>query len=281
VRPTTQRPDLRQWIAAAIAVSGLAAGTAAAQDLAYTGGLQVSTGHYLFETRTNSLYLLSGLDLTAGRLRVGASIPVIVQSTPWITSGPVPLPSGGREAGELTRQMGRGQRRIVLPVAGLETQAGIGDPLLRGDAELLRDGPGRASLRIGVSAKAPVASVDDGFSTGAWDYGAGLSAFKQLGVHSASGEVGFWRFGDLDDLALNDAWSYGAAYGRTIGGGDWSVVVSASGFSAILPGESPLVQVGFGLGRLLSPRRALTITASFGVTDTAPDVSVGLGWRVG
>jgi hypothetical protein len=252
------------------------------QELAYTGGIQFATGRYLFETRTNSAYVLSGLDLSAGPVRLGASIPVVVQSTPWITYGPVPLPSGGQQAGEVTRQSGRGQRRIVLPIATVNgTHAGLGDPLLRADVELARDSGGRPSIRVGASAKAPLASIDDGFGTGEWDYGAGLTLSKQFGPHTLSGDVAFWRFGDLDDLALEDAWAYGLSYGRRLAGGRWSLLASGSGYTTIIPGEDPPVQVGVGIGRIFSSRRAVTGTVSVGVTDTAPDVSVGFGWRVG
>jgi hypothetical protein len=253
---------------------------ALAQEVAYTGGLQVATGRYLFETRTNSLYVLSGLDLSAGALRLGASIPVVVQSTPWISYGPVPLPSGGREAGEVTRQMGRGQHRIVLPVTGMDTHSGVGDPLVRADVELIRDARYRPSIRIGATAKPPLASVDDGFSTGEWDYGGGLYLSKRLGVHSVSADVAFWRFGDLDELVLEDAWAYALSYGRSLAAGHWSLLFSGSGYSTVIAGEDPPVQVGLGVGRIFSPRRAMTGSLSLGVTDTAPDLSAGLGWRV-
>jgi hypothetical protein len=253
---------------------------AAAQDVAYTGGVQFATGRYLFETRTNSVYVLSGLDVAAGPLRLAASIPVVVQSTPWITSGPVPLPAGGQQAGELTRQMGRGHRRIVLPATGLETLVGFGDPLLRGEVELVRDAPNHPSVRVLAGAKPPLASIDDGFSTGAWDYGTGVSVSKRAGVHSFSADASFWHFGDLEELPLKDAWSYSASYGRVLAGGRWSLFVSGSGFTTIIDGQDPPVQIALGIGRAFSSRRALTGMLSFGVTDTAPDVTVGIGWRL-
>jgi hypothetical protein len=268
-------------LATALALACTCASAATAQEVAYTGGLQFSTGKYLFESRTESVYLLSGVDVEMGRVRLTASLPFIIQNTPWIAYGPVPLPSGGRRAGEITRQTGRGQRRILLPVADVETLAGIGDPLLHADVEVLRAAPGRASIRLGADAKLPVTSASDGFGTGEWDFGASVSVFKSAGVHSLSGDLAFWRFGDMDDLVLEDAWAYSAAYGRALASGRWSVVVSASGFSSIIDGHDPPVQVGVGLGRVFSSRGMLTGMLSFGMTDTAPDISVGLGWRVG
>jgi hypothetical protein len=269
----------RRLVVAALALFGPLVGSASAQEIAYNGGIQFATGRYLFDTRTASLYVLSGIDLAAGPVRLGASIPVVLQSTPWIAYGPVPLPSGGRQAGEVSRQTGRGQRRIALPIVERDTHGGFGDPLLRADVELVRDGGARPSIRLGVGAKPPLASVDSGFSTGAWDYGTGLSVSKRAGLHLLSAEVSYWRFGDMEDLVLDDAWSYGAAYGRGLASGRWSLLFAVSGFTSIIDGQDPPVQIGVGIGRIFSPRRALTGNVSFGLTNTAPDVSVGIGWR--
>jgi hypothetical protein len=256
-------------------------GTASAQEVAYSGGLQFATGDYLFETRTDSLYVVSGLDLTAGRIRLGARIPFIVQSTPLIASGPVPVPTGGEQAGEVRRQSGRGQHRVVLPEVAPATHAGFGDPLLTAQVDVLREAAGRPSIRLGGSAKPPVASTVTGLSTGAWDVGTGVSVSKSAGVHMVSGDVSYWRFGDMDDLPLENAWSYAAAYGRFLGAGRWSMLVSASGFTSIIDGQAPPVQLGIGIGRVFSSNRSMTGNVSIGLTNTAPDVTAGIGWRFG
>jgi hypothetical protein len=258
----------------------LAAGAASAQEIAYTGGVHFATGRYLFDTRTNSVYVLTGVEMAAGPVRLSGSIPVVLQTTPWITYGPVPVPSGGRLTRDVVQQLRRGQRRIALPATGQETHGGFGDPLLRGDVELLGPGVRRTSLRLGASAKPPVASTEHGLGTGAWDYGAGMLVSTRAGVHSVSVDVAYWHIGDLDDLPLANAWAYGVAYGRTLTGGRWVLLASASGFSTIIEGQDPPLQAGVGLGRVFTSGHALTGTVSFGVTSSAPAVSVGLGWRL-
>ncbi len=226
---TTSAPP---HLASAAVVLVLALGTtraASAQDVTYNGSIQVASGTYLFETRTTSLYLLSGIELTTGPLRLGASLPLIVQNTPWIAYGPVPVPSGGRQAAEVGRQTRQGRRRIALPTVVSDTHSGVGDPLLHAQVALVRDARSRPSLRVGASAKAPVSSAEDGFGTGAWDYGAGLLVSKQFGVHLVSADL-FWRhLGDLDELPLENAWSWTAAYGRLIASDRWSLQFSAAG----------------------------------------------------
>ncbi len=269
------------WLGVAAPVS--------AQSVTYTGSVQVSTGDYIFTDRTTSLYFVSGLELAAGPVRVSGTVPVIGQSTPWVTYGPTVVPSGGAAGGEVARQVGgrraggaRGRTIVTLPVPeeGVGYSTGLGDPLVRADLELMTDRGSRPSLRINASTKVPVAEMDGGFGTGAWDVGGGLSLAKRLGRGSLFMDVSYWDFGDLPDLELQNALAYGLAYGRVLGSGRWSVLTSISSWTSIVDGADPPVQLGVGLSRLFSTGRSVSVTAGVGLTETAPDVSIALGWRL-
>lgn len=52
------------------------------------------------------------------------------------------------------------------------------------------------------------------------------------------------------------------------------------GLTSVIDGQDPPVQFGAAIGRLFSPRRTLIGNVTVGLTDTAPDVTVGLGWRL-
>jgi hypothetical protein len=260
----------------------------AGQQVVYTGTVQVSSGDYIFTERTTSLYFVNGLEVSAGSVRLSGTLPVVSQSTPWVTYGSVPIPSGGAGGGEVARQMGRmsgkgGRTVVILPVPdeGLVHQTGIGDPLVHADVEVVADRGSQPALRFNVSGKIPVTDPDDGFGTGEWDYGAGVSLAKQRGRHSVFVDVAYWRFGDLPDLELKDGVAYGVGYGQVLGTGRWSVLASVSGWTSILDGADPPVRVGLGLSRLLTPGRSLSLIAGVGLTETAPDVSIALGWRLG
>lgn len=270
------------------------AAPAIAQSVVYTGAVSVSSGDYIFAERTTGVFIVNGLEFAVGPVRVSGTVPVITQSTPWVTYGSVPVPSGGALGGEVARQVGsrgrgagtstgpEGRTAVVLPVAeGVAYTTSVGDPLVGANVELTSDGGSWPSLRVNTSAKVPLADPDDGFGTGAWDYGAGLSLAKRVRRGTLFAEIGYMRFGDLPELTLKDAANYSVAYGQVLGAGRWSVLTSFSGWSTIIDGADPPIMVGVGLARVFESGHSVSLNANVGVSETAPDVSLALGWRIG
>jgi len=267
-----------------------AATPAGAQSLTYTGVLTGSTGEYIFTERTTSASLLSGLEIAVGRMTASASLPVIGQTTPWVAQGPVPVPSGGRYSGEVAAQVdqrrrtGRmGRTDVTLPPSeeGIGSSFGVGDPMFRADVELLAGTSSRPSVRVSAAAKAPLADPDDGFGTGAWDYGVGAAVAARVGQRgTVLADVAYWRFGDLPDLELRDGAGYSLGYGHLLGLGRWSLLGSVAGWTTIIDGAAPPLQLGAGISRLLDTGRSVSLNVGVGLTETAPDLSVGVGWRL-
>ena len=54
------------------------------------------------------MYIVSALDAEKGPLRILASVPVIHQSTPWITYAPLIVLSGGCQSANVADQIRRG-----------------------------------------------------------------------------------------------------------------------------------------------------------------------------
>lgn len=258
---------------------------AIAQDVAYSGSVQFSTGEYIFAQRTHSLYLVNGLTGSQGRLTLNASVPLILQSTPWVSyAGGGLVPSGGTQHGEVSGHMGRGRfdrDGVRLADTTSYEEIGLGDPLARLDLEVLRGSGSLPAIRVNVSAKAPIADLDRGFGTGEWDYSAGLSITRGFGTTFVFVDVAYWVLGDLPDLELQDPVAYSLAVGRALGAGRWGLLGSISGFTRILPDTDPPLHVGLGLSRILEARRSLSAGVSFGLTESSPDVSASFGWRIG
>jgi hypothetical protein len=128
-----------------------------------------------------------------------------------------------------SRQIPSNSRQPSSKIEDLVYQTGVGDPLVRGDVEILRDTASRPSLRLHAAAKLPLMDPGDGFSTGEWDVGSGISLAKRVGHNAVFADVAYWRFGDPPGLELKDAVAYSAAYGRTMPNGRWSIMASVSG----------------------------------------------------
>lgn len=250
------------------------------QEITYTGSLQFSTGDYIFTERTNSFYLFSGLAVSAGPLGVSASIPVIMQSTPWVSYGGTGMiPSGGIQHSEVGQRK-RG-RKVALPDTIESEDVGLGDPLLRADVELLKAGKILPSVHIAAQLKVPLTDVDQGFGTGEWDYGGGVSLTKAVGGNFVFVDVTYWVLGDLPDLELQDPVAYSVTLCRPLTGGRFAVLASFLGYTEIIEDADPPAQVNLALTYRLASGRSLSASMVFGVRESSPDFSVSLGWRIG
>lgn len=303
-------------VAAAILLCAPAA--ALSQEVSYSGSFQYATGEYYFAERTHSAYLLTGLTVEVDRVRVSADVPVIWQSTPWVSYVPGRgLPTGGTQEGETRDGLGQRDRgaggdgggrgggmpagasaatggpapgagaatvrdgRVVLEDTTTYEDVGVGDPGLRAEVDLLRPGAGPWSVVLGGELKAPLADPDQGFGTGEWDGGISLSVARRISSTFLFGELGYRVLGDMEELELHDPLSYSAGVGRTAGDGKVALLASVSGFSRIVDGTDPPVELGAGLSYRISPRRSVSVNASVGLTESSPDLSLAAGWTIG
>lgn len=275
-----------RWVVLLTAAALASTPTGAAQGVLYSGSLQAATGDYLFTERTNSVYFNNGLTFASDRLRVSLSLPVIVQSTPWVTAsaaGTVGLPTGGPHSGSVGTSRGQGRTdRDPIQLADTASVAtvGAGDPSLFVSARVVRETTTWPTVRLIGSIKAPLADASAGFSTGGWDTSLGLSLSKAVGMWFIAADLAAWRFGDLDDLELQDALGYSASLGRAFEGGRFGLMATVSGFTEVIDGVAPPVQVGLGANVRISTRFALSANAALGLTEASPDLAGGLGWHL-
>lgn len=265
-----------------------ATGAAPAQAVSWTGAVQGSSGDYGFGERTSSLSITNGLTLSAGRLRVSASLPLIMQSNPWVTQvGAGRFPYGGPRHGasdSVSMHAGPGHGGGGGGPAGADTGSfdtiGIGDPLMFATLELARTARGNVSLSATTGVKAPVGSVSQGFSTGEWDYGGGLALSAGSGRALLLLDAMYWKLGDMPGLELRDGVSYGATVGTFVGRRRVSLLASILGSSRVTDAASAPVQLGVAVGYLSSARRSVNVGIYAGLTQSAPDISLTIGWGV-
>ena len=284
-------------LTAVVIAAAMAAATASlpAQTLTYTGALQGATGNYIFSQSTTTASLSSGLFLQVGRFSLSASIPLLYQSTPWISqSGAGMIPTGGPESG--TAHMGKGgggggsgtmgaisvagATGIVMPDTVQYDKTGVGDPTAFASMRLLEDGPGVPSIRVSAAVKFPVADVRTGFGTGEWDYGAGAGLSKQLGATFIAADVVYWWLGDMPDLAFDNPVTVAAMVSRLVAADRYSVFVNAWGSTKTLSDTDAPAQLGAGVCRMQNGMCVLGFGVSFGLTSASPDVSGSITWQV-
>jgi len=279
-------------IAILLAISGIY--PLYAQQLSYTGSVQYAGGNYYFTERTYSFYFTNGLTFRRDGYSFSVSVPFIIQNSPWVSytqSGF--LPTGGPQNGYVGGKGGmngqsgtgmsssRGRRRIDIPDTTSYNRSSFSDPTLSMGIPLINSVTSNfaTSLRLLGDLKIPLADPDQGYGTGAWDGGLGISLSQRVQSWFILLNMQYWWFGDMPDLKLNDALSYGGGIGKSFNKGKWLVLGSFNGMTRIISDTDPPLNVGGGISYSLSPKSMISGNVSFGLSDSSADFLVGAGWQ--
>lgn len=267
-------------MAGAVLMALAAVPAASAGKVIYTGSLQWAQGNYFFNQTTQGIFLFNGFSVSTEGFTLSASVPLIYQSTPYISySGVGLLPSGGTESVEVGRR--HGKEPVILPEPVDYKQYGIGDPLLSMGVRLWKESQILPSLQLVAQAKVPLASPESGFGTGKWDYSGGVSLVKKVGGVFLFADLNYWKLGDLPDLELKDTWAYALSLGFPLSGGKYALMVSYSAMTEILSEVEPPSSLGAGISVKVGPKSSLMINSVFGLSEANADFSLSIGWSVG
>lgn len=278
------------WAAAAVLV-----GSAAAQEVSYSGSVQYTSGSYIFADPTWTWGFHTGLAVRWGVLRAGGSVPILVQSSGAVSMvGGVPVPTGGRDheavAGRRRGQpgaQGSDPMAVVVTdtgsavVAAGATGAVVGDPLLTSGLVLHEGDRGFVrGVELTGAAKVPVTDLESGVGTGEWDVGLGAVAVLAVGRVLAYLDGAYWWYGDLPGLELRDGPSWAAGLSVPVGGRVWAMAMAAR-TSRILEGVDPGMSGSLGFAYRLSRAWSLSLLVGTGFSESSPDLMVSAGWRWG
>ena len=222
------------------------------------GGLSLARGDYVYTTPTSSAAASLGLAWSTPRLTARLTVPFFVRDTRLLTVrgfepvDPEPLATGAEYTGSLAD-----------PVAQLFVSAHRGD---------------RTAVGLSVSLKIPVLEAGD-FGTGRWDLGGGLSLSRFVGAGTLVGlDLVYWHLGDPPELDLQDTVTGTLTIGRPLGR-LWSLSASLSGGRSAVAGYADPWWASLLISRVF-PRGIWGLSTSVGLTDTAPDFSLSLLYRL-
>jgi len=268
------------------------------QSVRYSGALQYATGSYVFDARSHSVSLRSGLSVEAGRFDASVSIPVILRNGGVLsTVGDRLVPTGGEGHGVMTGR--RSGDRIRTHDGGGMGPGGmhpapdstvhfseayvlrVGDPFLRVSGQVLGDRGPLRSLRGTGAVKVPTSDLDSGVGTGEWDYGLGASATVLVGSLFVMGDAEYWWYGDLPDLELRDGLSWGTALAGLAFERRISLMATVSGSSRPIRTMDPPLNLGVAAGYRLANDWSMSTGVTVGLTESAADVAIYLGWSRG
>jgi hypothetical protein len=270
-------------LATALAVVG-SPSLGVSQSLTWGMTLGLATGSYSMSERTNTIVVETSAALSTGRWRLQLWLPVIAQNSPYVTySGRMALPTGhhyGEGHGDHGGGMGGNHHTHHVPDPDTIAfdEAGIGDPVLRGDLMLAHSIGLGMELDGFAAIKASVASEASGFGTGAWDYGAGLTLSRAGRQSAVALELGYVRLGDPETIELLDPVTARLTYSHRIGGGENAIGGYLRGSTATVADTEAPVEAAVFVTHRLGGGAQVDLTLSAGLTATAPDAALRLGW---
>lgn len=248
-------PRLRDLAVAALTL--LVPAPAVAQGVFLEGGASFARGDYVYTTPTSSAAASLGVAWSTPRLTARLSVPYFLRDTRLLTVRGLE-PAEPESPGEA------------------EYSGSLADPVAQVYMQAYRDA--RAVVGVSASVKFPVLDAGD-FGTGSLDVGAGVSLSRFVSDRTLLGlDLGYWHLGDPPDLDLQDTVAGTLTVGRPLGR-LWSASASLSGGRSAVAGYSNPWWVSFLVSRV-STGGIWGLTTSFGLTDTAPDVTLGLLFRL-
>lgn len=269
---------MRPRLLLAGALVALAGTPLSGQEIRYSGSLGYATGSYTLQERTSSFSILNGLALTGSRWSLSADLPLIVQNSTAVSYvGGIQIPTGPSRDGMPGGRPGDGSGSEETTQA---FDAVVGDPVLRATLTPYEGFGTLRFLEVQAMAKAPVADPATGVGTGQWDAGGGMAVGFGFGQTYLFADASVWVPGDMPDLELNTYGTLAAGLGQPLGD-RWTALASVTVSSAIIDGISPPATLGGSLGLRIAEGRSLNVGASVGLTDSAPDLSIYLGWSAG
>lgn len=272
--------------AVAVVAAQLLAPGALGAEVRYEGGLSGATGKYIFDARTTTLSLSTGLSWRADRFTARVAIPLVLQNSTLVSgTGAGAMPSGGSLSGAVSDsgRDGMGGRRAVarrnIPTPDTSVPGyslALGDPVMAATIRIVESDGGAAA--VGAAVKAPAADSSE-YGTGEWDFGGTASLSRRIGDRFTLGlDASWWKLGDLSDLDFRDPVT-GSLSATRLFSTRWGGTLSVTAGTSALRGYAAPVALGAALVHG-GESASWGVNLSVGLTETLPDVAVGVIWSV-
>lgn len=264
---------------------GLITTDSSAQQVHYHGSIQFASGKYYFGETSQSMYLNNGVSVSYSKVHIGADLPYVLQNTPWISYSSVGgIATGGPQHGAVSQHTGKGQKgrrtTIEIPDTASYTQSGFSDPTVNIRYDIFTSYNKHQMLSLTSAAKIPFAEPDMGFGTGEWDFSVGASFVSRTQNWFWNANAAYWYFGDLPELVLKEALSYGIGVGRSFVSHTLMTFLTFQGMTKVIGGTEAPLSTGVGLSYKVGPNATLSTNMAIGISEAMPDYSLGIGWNI-
>ena len=234
-------------------------------DWKVTTAATYETGKFGTDTTTNTLYVPVMLKRYFDRWNVSLTIPYIYQET-----GPGVAAIGGQPF--QIRKTSGGSR---------VSDEGLGDLVLKGGYDLLREEEQPFNLAVIGKIKFPTADDQEGLGTGEYDEGTGLEASKRLNAQwTVFSDIYYTFIGSPPGTDLNDETTFDIGLGYDLTADD-ILSVFYTEKTALLDGRPDPRDLDFNWEHKLNKTTKFFTGFSVGLSDGSPDFGVtgGMAFR--
>ena len=231
-----------------------------AHDWTVTSSVNYSTGDFGTNTTTRTVYVPFTLQRNFTQGRVYATLPYISQK-----SGP-----GVRGFNGLPFRTGQ-------TGTGNGWESGVGDIILGGSYDLLREPEKPFDLSAFGSIKFPTADDGKGLGTGEFDETLGLAASKSLDKNwSILGRLGYTFIGDPPGINFKNQFFYAAGVGYQWTDATFSSIVYEER-TRLVNGQPNPRDLVLGVDHKLSETLGIFANLGFGLSNSSPDTFATAG----
>lgn len=205
------------------------------------------------------------------------NIPVVLQNTNLVTSvGGMLIPHGNSQQMMGGGGMGGGQMGSSM-TSSSSLISGLGDLYASGNYKVFHQKDLFPAMYADLQVKVPTGSTTDNFSTGKFDFGAGVSLRETVESYVGFFDFGYLNIGKTPGLNYTNPFTFGIGIGKFFNDGQYSLLAYYQNYTRIISGYSPPRSLALGLSCKIESSTVLSVIASAGLSQTSP----ALGFSVG
>ncbi len=224
-----------------------------------------NNGYYIYNKAVQTYYMNLGMRYNSGNLMISGYVPFIFQNDIFADS----TPSDQFQ-----------NNHMVDDPNGHNYNSGIGDVFLYGEYRLLQPLRALPTVYVTAQVKIPTSASLSLFSTGEFDFGAGLALRQWFGTYYGFINGGYLYLGNPPGINYQNPFSFGIGAGKFFSHGRYSVNLYFRTYTEIIDAVEPPRQASLGFSAALSRGTLLSLYLIKGFGESSPDFAftAGLEW---
>lgn len=243
---------------------------------------QLVNGDYFSDTPNSTYYFSTGLRYQTARWNLSARVPIVARNSDLMTqTGGMFFPTGQSHHGNENDSRGSHHDGGMMGNSMLANfEFGLGDVYLYGEYLLFSEQGVVPTVAATGQMKIPTANAQNNYGTGEYDFGMAVSVRKSIHSMFVFSDIGYLNIGDPDGVIYKDPITFGLGFGKFFNTARSSLMLYYQNYSAILPEFGAPRQISLGYNYRLTNAWTLSFIGSKGLSETAPDLGLFLGFDI-